>query len=94
MAVAARTPDCDCGYPARVLAEVEAKRRMVDDYALTVRLRDEAVERALAAGASPDPKDLEMWDRANREAAILDGWVRLLALPYADHADYRKEWKP
>src|SRR5258707_2151148 len=28
-AYAARTPGCDCGYPARVLREVDAKRKIV-----------------------------------------------------------------
>ena len=29
---AARTPDCDCGYPARVLREVEAGREILTAY--------------------------------------------------------------
>lgn len=80
--------------PARVLAEVKAKRRIVDEYATTCRLRDEATARIKAAGDSPDPGDLDTWDRAQREAAILEGPVTLLALPYADHRDYRVEWRP
>lgn len=44
--------------PARVLAEVEAKRRMVDEH-------------------------------GNGTCRTL----RLLALPYADHPDYRPEWR-
>jgi hypothetical protein len=31
-AAAARTPDCDCGYPARVLREVNAKRAILRRY--------------------------------------------------------------
>lgn len=42
--------------PARVLAEVEAKRRIVFEVAMPV--------------------------------------LALLALPYADHPDYREEWRP
>lgn len=52
-------------HPARVLAEVEAKRRIVDE-----------------TWGGPDHQD--MWDHH----------VRLLALPYADHPDYREEWRP
>ncbi len=57
------------GYdPARVLAECEAKRRIVESY------------------NSPDSV-----------GSYGDGlWEALahLALPYADHPDYREEWRP
>src|SRR5258708_36600699 len=33
-AYAARTPGCDCGYPARVLREVDAKRKIVAAHAM------------------------------------------------------------
>ena len=51
--------------PARVLREVEAKRRLLDD-----------------TWGGPDHE--EMWEHH----------VRLLALPYAQHPDYRPEWAP
>jgi hypothetical protein len=54
--------------PARVLAECEAKRRIVQEY-----------------------------DWAYRQTSGDGLWIalRLLALPYADHPDYREEeWKP
>jgi len=55
--------------PARVLAECEAKRRIVDSY------------RYLTA----DPElRMQAWTFA----------LRCLALPYADHPDYREEWRP
>jgi hypothetical protein len=55
---------------ARVLAECEAKRRMVKFATSRFQIR-EGVE--------------EPWD----------GWVlRELAAVYADHPDYRNEWKP
>lgn len=80
--------------PARILREVEAKRQIVDTYALTVQLRDEAAARIKAAGDTPDANDLDTWDRAQREAVILRDPVALLALPYADHPDYRDDWRP
>ena len=49
--------ECTCGHPARVLAECEAKRRIVELI------------------SSPGMQVF-----------------RLLALPYADHPDYREEW--
>jgi hypothetical protein len=56
---------------ARVLREVEAKRRILGD----------ELDRALDAGRTQ--RDLE-------RSAL----VRLLALPYADHPDFRQEWAP
>jgi hypothetical protein len=49
----------------RVLAECEAKRRIVDEFAPRLRMNGD-----------------------------FDGLFRALALPYADHPDYREEWKP
>jgi hypothetical protein len=64
--------DCDCGRPARELAEVEAKRKLIE---LAYR----------------------QWDHATNfdyYGIDDDDTYRLLALPYADHADYREEWRP
>lgn len=54
--------------PARVLREVEAKRRIVDDFT--------------------------HWQPHDPGFDALEPVVRLLALPYADHEDFREEWKP
>lgn len=78
--------------PARVLREIDAKRRLLDDYTVTVRIRDEAATRIKAAGDHPDAKDLDEWDRAQREAAVLEGPVKLAALPYAERPGFREEW--
>ncbi len=61
--------------PARVLAECEAKRRIVD---LAEAVQDD-MERLAPGFAS---------------VVVLDKFARILALPYADHPDYREEWKP
>jgi hypothetical protein len=55
-------------HRARVLAECDAKRRIIE--LQRNDLRD-------------DPQDWEA-----------DEVLRLLALPYADHPDYRAEWRP
>lgn len=68
--------------PARVLADVDAKRRIIGQMA------DEAAEGEYW---------LEYWREGSRpgnnvEVAI---WTLLtLALPYVDHPDYREEWRP
>lgn len=64
-------------HPERLLAECEAKRRIVE---LREGLRE--------------PSGL--LDRVTfpTAGASLDAVLRLLALPYADHAEYRSEWAP
>ena len=57
--------------PARVLAECEAKRRIVDRY---------------QHGPVGDGEWDAGWDVAMEEA------MEFLALPYANHPDYREEW--
>ncbi|MEV6548040.1 DUF6221 family protein [Streptomyces sp. NPDC051597] len=84
--------------PARVLREVEAKRRIVDAY--------------LPPGVSPHPgepcinydgqgpAEYDEFDPcvrhviANERRFHGDYMLRLLALPYADQPGYRKEWRP
>ncbi|MEV6790890.1 DUF6221 family protein [Streptomyces sp. NPDC051320] len=63
--------------PARVLAEIEAKRRIVDAYA---EVADNDID--------------EPYEYAYGWANGLGAAVRLLALPYADHPEYREEWRP
>ena len=65
--------------PSRVLAECEAKRRIVDYREQCERDRDEAAE----------ARDLF----AARLLAF-DATLRALALPYADHPDYDETWRP
>ncbi|HUR74434.1 MAG TPA: DUF6221 family protein [Sporichthya sp.] len=69
--------------PARVLREVEAKRRIVESYVTAQAKVDRLVgeDETVVAG------------RAWREGALLEV-LRTLALPYDDHDDYREEWKP
>jgi len=64
--------------PARVLAECEARRRIVE----------------LEPTETPDDLDgfTREWELG--QAAALGSVLSLLALPYADHPDYREEWRP
>jgi hypothetical protein len=64
--------------PARVLREVEAKRRILDEYAAVKRLLELTDENA------DDRKEL-------RYRAFV---VRLLAAPFSDRPGYRQEWAP
>ncbi|MEU1088939.1 DUF6221 family protein [Streptomyces sp. NPDC005892] len=67
--------------PARVLREVEAKRGVVRQY-----------EDMHNQARHPVSADNRM--RARVAQGELGDVLRLLALPYADHPDYRAEWTP
>ena len=64
--------------PARVLREIDAKRRLLDRY-------DRAMENSRA-----HPKDLA----SSGALLALHGAVKLLALPYTDRPGYREDWRP
>lgn len=68
--------------PARVLAEAEAKRAVLNLY----RAHEESVALVLVAGLSPAHAD----ERRNAVRAAL----RALALPYRDRPGWRPEWAP
>lgn len=72
---------CDCGVPARVLAECDAKRRIINEVIPKVDQMDDQIEGEWGT-YSVGPHE-ESW--------LL---LRLLALPYADRPSYREEWKP
>jgi Family of unknown function (DUF6221) len=73
--------------PARVLAEVDAKRRIIDDHKQGPRWNDK-----------PDPVICyRCGDPPGYDYGYMDSpcpTLRLLALPYADRPDYRDEWRP
>ncbi|MCX4543759.1 DUF6221 family protein [Streptomyces sp. NBC_01565] len=69
--------------PARVLAEVDAKRRIV-------ALHSDSTGHSCSI-TDKTGYELNYADVAGDEACTT---LRLLALPYADHPDYRQEWKP
>ncbi len=68
--------DCDCGEPARVLAEVDAQRRRINAY----------TEWQATVASDGD-------DYARGVVAGFGVALRLDALAYAGHADYREWWR-
>ncbi|MEU8829364.1 DUF6221 family protein [Streptomyces sp900116325] len=76
--------------PARVLAEVEAKRQLV-------KLHGRATLRA-GGGAQYFATETVCRSCEPNHQFPERSWpcptLRLLALPYADHPDYRPEWAP
>ncbi|MGW0495058.1 DUF6221 family protein [Streptomyces sp. NPDC003007] len=67
--------------PARVLREIDAKRRIVAEIVPAMNEMDEQIHGEW--GSSYDPIDYES-----------ETLLRLLALPYADRPGYREEWRP
>lgn len=65
--------------PARVLAEVGAKRRIVERHFLDPGTPSHPMDRAGCAWCDDHWPCEDLAD---------------IALPYADHPDYRQEWKP
>lgn len=65
--------------PASVLADVEAKRRILDEYEMWAEDDDDDYEHAQAAATS---------------AAALLVVIKLLALRHAGSPGYRDEWRP
>lgn len=75
--------ECSCGIPARVLAECDARRRIVEEFTA----RDGDVELMLG-NRGPT------FDRRQREWSGLRLALRILAAMYADHPDYDEGWRP
>jgi len=70
--------------PAYVLADIAAKRLILDAYATEVRVAVEADE--FTPGVN------KLWG-GGRKSALAEV-VHLLALPFAAHPDYRQKWAP
>jgi hypothetical protein len=78
-----------------ILADVAAKKAILDDYATTMRVRDELSAKFRAAPAEgKSPRDLATWERADYEATILRTVIKQLATVYEGHPDYDAAWKP
>ncbi|RLU81085.1 hypothetical protein CTZ27_33115 [Streptomyces griseocarneus] len=82
--------------PARVLVEVEAKRRIVDAYAVVLgELEGLRVQTRAALAEGRDDfmrmhgQEAELIKRARHLAPV----SQALALPYTDHPDCREEWR-
>lgn len=73
--------DCDCNQPARVLAEVAAKRAILDAYAW-----------ALGHPAASTDGETGYWFRKGGQSTLSET-VLLLAQPYADRPGFRDEWR-
>ncbi|WP_420031997.1 DUF6221 family protein [Streptomyces sp. cg28] len=71
---------CDCGIPARVLRETDAKRRILARLGTT-----------LTEAASPDHL---VKGPARMALLVMEPVAKDLAAAYADRPGYREEWRP
>jgi hypothetical protein len=72
--------------PARVLAECEAKRRIVGNYLSAARVSEQTFDTSNVLATAKT-----MVAEGIAEAHLRD--LRALALPYADHPDFSEEWR-
>jgi hypothetical protein len=72
--------------PARLLADCAAKRRLV------VACRDARPDLSFLGRRPRGMADFPLTPHGEHELAALT--LALLALPYAEHHDYREEWRP
>ena len=72
--------------PARVHAECSAKRRIV------LACRESRPDSGFLGARPPGMGDFPLSPHDQHQLAALT--LALLALPYADHRDYREEWRP
>jgi hypothetical protein len=81
--------------PARVLRDVEAKRRILDEHA--IRVKAIPITWIEIGGERPPPEHevtCQTCGWASDDPTSGCSTLRLLALPYADHPDCREEWRP
>jgi len=86
------TPHIQNHSPARVLAEVDAKRRIVQQYEDSMT-RSKALRERAADGTEDEYQKAQRLNQSV-QLLVLHGIVKLLALPYRDHPNYRPEWAP
>jgi uncharacterized protein YlaI len=87
--------------PARVLRDVEAKRRIIDEHEpyedITGYINNEPIRAMLCPTCvyigddeTPDGDRIGVLEHDDAPCATL----RLLALPYDQHPEYQMEWRP
>jgi hypothetical protein len=84
---------CDCGVPARVLREIDAKQKL-----LIVHRPVRRTDFITSAGSPAGPMMVcHECDANTTDADWPDNpcrTLRLLATPYADRAGYNEAWRP
>lgn len=81
--------------PARVLVEVDAKRRIIERFMKLAADQEANDARSLRLLSN---EEIPSWQKTTWTLQGATGELgyalRLLALPYADHPEYHAEWRP
>jgi hypothetical protein len=86
--------ECRCGFAGRVLAECEAKRRIIAMHGPTTGF-DGVLTYPAAAKLCRTCGPGDNWQAEQEPFGELPcDHLRLMALPYADRPGYREEWRP
>lgn len=85
--------------PTRVLVECEAKRWIVEDHQCETNRHKATDDRGRLTGEWVETAwCTRCGDHSDPYEVVLLDWpcptIRALAVPYADHPDYREEWRP
>lgn len=80
--------DLLCIEPSRALAEVDAKRRIIDQHPLLPAAEQLTGRPTYGCETCHEHADYGIAPEGECET------LKLLALPYAGHKDYREEWRP
>lgn len=82
--------------PARVLREIDAKRRVIEAYTVAVERvaeRSAELDRLKARKYETLMTEMDLTTAIHQRDA-LGGVLRLLALAYADRPGYQESWRP
>lgn len=93
---------CDCGWPARVLADIDAKKRILEQHKpvtftnITLGIVDATVCWVCHSHMDypHDGEDHDDWEFPLVQDRYPCLTVRLLALPYADRPGFQESWRP
>ena len=89
---------CECDWPARTLATCAAIRRIVELHPIDSSLRGPVTDNKFyTCACGPDSWPWDPETRNDVPEPVGDFWpcqtLRALAAIYADHPDYRTEWR-
>lgn len=79
--------ECSCGYPAYVLADLAAKRAVLELHR-DLTSRKDIYNRGYDEGADLSAIELRARLSANSQWRAIDDVLRLLAAPFHDHPDH------
>lgn len=84
--------DCDCEYPVRAVADVKAKRSVLDALVIALTCAEAESEEYGAWAAGENPPNAQRPSGGIGRIEGLRHAIRLLAQPYAGRDGWQPEW--